>query len=68
MGGATFGVSSAISGGLAYNYYNNGGTSNSVWMKTTLDIGMGAVGFLGPIGFGISATYFLLDVGGAFQG
>jgi len=29
---------------------------------------MGGVGFLGPIGFGVSATYFLLDAGGAFGG
>ncbi len=68
LGGATFVTSSVISGGLAINYYNNGGTNNSVWMKSALDIGMGYVGFLGPIGFGVSATYFLLDAGGAFQG
>ncbi|MFZ5978711.1 MAG: RHS repeat domain-containing protein, partial [Bacteroidota bacterium] len=68
LGGATFVTSSVISGGLAINYYNNGGTNNSVWMKSALDIGMGYVGFLGPIGFGVSATYFLFDAGGAFQG
>jgi hypothetical protein len=68
LGGATFVTSSVISGGLAINYYKNGGTNNSVWMKSALDIGMGYVGFLGPIGFGLSATYFLLDTGGAFQG
>jgi hypothetical protein len=37
-------------------------------MKSALDIGMGYVGFLGPIGFGVSATYFLLDASGTFQG
>ena len=68
LGGATFGVSSVISGGLMVNYYRNGGTDNSVWMKTALDVGMGYVGFLGPIGFGVSATYFLLDASGAFGG
>jgi hypothetical protein len=68
LGGATFVSTSLISGGLAINYYRNGGTDNSVWMKSALDIGMGYVGFLGPIGFGVSATYFLLDASGTFQG
>lgn len=68
LGGVTFGVSSAISVGLAGNYYVNGGTNSSVGIKASLDIIMGGVGFLGPIGFGVSATYFLLDAGGAFGG
>ena len=68
MGYATFGVSSAISVGLMVNYYRNRGTENSVWMKTALDVGMGYIGYLGPIGFGVSSTYFPLDAGGAFQG
>jgi len=61
-------VSSAISVGLAGNYYMNGGTNSSVGIKASLDIIMGGVGFLGPIGFGLSATYFLLDAVGAFGG
>ncbi len=68
LGGATFVASSLISGGLATNYYMDGGTNYSVGIKASLDIIMGGVGFLGPIGFGISATYFLLDAGGAFGG
>ncbi|HTN06665.1 DUF6443 domain-containing protein [Agriterribacter sp.] len=66
LGGATFVASTVISGGLATNYYVNGGTNSSVGIKASIDIIMGGVGFLGPIGFGISATYFLLDAGGAF--
>jgi hypothetical protein len=68
LGYGTFGVSSVITVGLAGNYYANGGTNSSVGIKASLDIIMGGVGFLGPIGFGVSATYFLLDAGGAFGG
>ena len=32
------------------------------------DVGMGYVGFLGPVGFGVSATYFILNAAGIFQG
>jgi hypothetical protein len=35
--------------------------------KAALDVTMGYVGFLGPIGFGVSATYFILDSAGAFN-
>jgi hypothetical protein len=68
LGYATYGVSSAISVGLAGNYYANGGTDASVGIKASIDVIMGGVGFLGPVGFGVSATYFLLDAGGAFGG
>jgi RHS repeat-associated protein len=68
LGKVSFGASTLISGGLATNYYMNGGTNSSVGIKAGIDIIMGGVGFLGPIGFGISATYFLLDAGGAFGG
>lgn len=44
----------------------NGGTDASVGIKAGIDIIMGGVGFLGPIGFGVSAGYFLLDVSGVF--
>lgn len=50
-------------------YYYNGGTDWQVGTKATLDVIMTGVGFLGPIGFGISATYFILDVtSGGFGG
>jgi RHS repeat-associated protein len=42
-------------------YYYNGGTDWQVGTKATLDVIMTGVGFLGPIGFGISASYFILD-------
>ncbi len=59
--GGTFGASTVISAGLATNYYMNGGTDYLVGIKSTIDIAMGVVRFLGPIGFGISATYFIID-------
>lgn len=68
LGYGTFGISSVITVGLAGNYYASGGTNSSVGIKASLDIIMGGVGFLGPIGFGVSAAYFLLDAGGAFGG
>ncbi len=43
------------------NYYNNGGQGSDVMVKTGLDVAMTIVGFMGPIGFTISATYFILD-------
>jgi hypothetical protein len=45
----------------AYNYYNNGGRDWEVLAKSSLDVVMTGVGFLGPIGFGISASYFVID-------
>ena len=50
-----------ITGARAGAYYMNGGKDSSVGIKAGLDIVMTGVGFLGPIGFGISATYFILD-------
>ena len=43
-------------------YYYNGGVDWKVGTKATLDVIMTGVGFFGPIGFGISATYFMLDL------
>lgn len=54
-------VSSTISISNAYNYYNNGGENSAVLIKTTLDVIMTGVGFLGPIGLGVSTAYFILD-------
>gem|GEM_PF-1699094 len=69
VGGVAFGASTVISAGLATNYYMNGGTDYSVGIKSIIDITMGVVGFMGPIGFCISATYFLIDAAsGGFGG
>jgi hypothetical protein len=54
---------SAVNAG---SYYYNGGTDWQVGAKVTLDVIMTGVGFLGPIGFGISAIYFVVDVAGGF--
>ena len=43
----------------AYDDYENG-----QWLdlgKVSLDVGMGAVGLVGPVGFAISTTYFVAD-------
>ncbi|WP_158611964.1 hypothetical protein [Flavobacterium macacae] len=45
----------------AGTYYSNGGDDWRVGAKSALDIGMTVVGFFGPVGFAISATYFILD-------
>ncbi len=55
--GATVTYSVANAG----TYYYNGGTDWKVGAKATLDVVMTGVGFLGPIGFAISASYFLID-------
>ena len=34
----------------------------NVYAKSTLDVVMVGVGFLGPVGFGISAVYFIVDL------
>jgi len=47
-------------------YYYNGGTDWQVGVKATLDVIMTGVGFLGPIGLSISATYFIVDASGGF--
>lgn len=58
-------LTSALNAGSAY--MNDDPNVVGVIGKATLDIAMGYVGFLGPIGFGISATYFILDASGAFD-
>lgn len=55
------GLTTTYSAANAGMYYYNGGTDWQVGTKATLDVIMTGVGFLGPIGFGISATYFILD-------
>ena len=54
-------VSISISSYKAINYYAHGGKGYTVGAKAGLDIIMTGVGFLGPIGFGISAAYFIID-------
>jgi RHS repeat-associated protein len=44
------------------DYAIEGGRDPNVFVKSTLDVIMVGVGFLGPIGFGISAAYFITDV------
>jgi len=47
--------------------FTNDNNKWGVTAKAGLDVVMGYVGFLGPVGFGISATYFILDATGAFD-
>jgi len=61
LGVATAALTTAYSLGNAGVYYYNGGEDMSVGVKSLLDVAMTGVGFLGPIGFGISVTYFVLD-------
>ena len=60
------GLSTTYSVANAGIYYFNGGTDWQVGAKATLDVIMTGVGFLGPIGLGISATYFIIDTSGGF--
>jgi RHS repeat-associated protein len=61
LGAAGAVLSTGYSVGNMVNYYNNGGQGSDVMIKTGLDVAMTIVGFMGPVGFGISATYFILD-------
>jgi len=57
------GVSSGITIYHMIDYKANGGSDNSVYVKGSLDLIMTGVSFLGPVGFGIGITYFILDIG-----
>lgn len=46
--------------GLTAVSYINGDISG---LEATMDMAMGAAAFLGPVGFGVSATYFLVKTG-----
>jgi hypothetical protein len=61
LGAIGAGVTSTYSVANAGVYYYNGGTNWQVGTKAALDVVMTGVGFLGPVGFGISASYFILD-------
>jgi hypothetical protein len=54
-------VSTIYTGTKTFNYYRSGGNDWSVYTKAGLDVIMTGVGFMGPVGFGISATYFIID-------
>ncbi len=58
-GRLTFAAGAFISGYEGYNHLRAGNYAG--FSKSGLDIGMGAVGFLGPIGLGVSAGYFIID-------
>ncbi|WP_299248552.1 hypothetical protein [uncultured Aquimarina sp.] len=60
-----------ISLGFSINNMNNAYNSNDsnkkdVYLKNSLDITFGLIGFIPGVGWAISGTYFLLDAGGAF--
>jgi hypothetical protein len=55
------GLTTAYSAANAGLYYYNGGTDWQVGTKSALNAIMTGVGFFGPFGFGISATYFIID-------
>jgi len=61
LGGAAAFTSVGYTGYNTYDYYKNGGEDWRVYTKAGIDVIMVGVGFLGPIGFGISTGYFLLD-------
>lgn len=68
LGKAVFAVTVVNSGLNAGNAFMNDDPNKwGVAGKAGLDVAMGYVGFLGPIGFGISAGYFILDAAGAFN-
>lgn len=45
----------------AWKYYRDGGRDWRVGVKAGADLAMTGIGTLGPIGFGISAGYFIID-------
>jgi len=61
--GKGLGVASAgISAYDAIDYYSNGGKGSEVAIKAGLDATMALIGaFGGPVGFGVSAIYFIAD-------
>lgn len=55
-------VSVGITTTQIVDYAVEGGRDPNVYAKSTLDVVMVGVGFLGPVGFGISAVYFIVDL------
>ena len=69
LGIAGAGITVGISAYQMINYGKNGGTDYNVYVKGGLDIVMTGVSFIGPVGFGIGVTYFVLDLStGGFGG
>ncbi|MDP3473432.1 MAG: RHS repeat-associated core domain-containing protein, partial [Algoriphagus sp.] len=69
LGVISAGVSTTYSISNAGMYYYNGGSDWQVGVKSSLDVIMTGASFFGPVGFGISASYFILDVStGGFGG
>jgi hypothetical protein len=58
-------INSSLNAGSAF--YNDDPNKWGVAGKAVLDVTMGYIGFLGPLGFLISSTYFVLDASGAFN-
>lgn len=55
-------VSSTYTAYSTFDYYiNQGGGDWRVGTKAGIDLVMTGIGFLGPVGFGVSATYFILN-------
>ena len=62
LGTAAAIVTTGYTAYTTYDYYiNKGGTDWKVGVKAGMDLVITGVGFLGPVGFGISTTYFILD-------
>ena len=61
-GKACFALSAGTEVLQLIDYGINGGKDFNVYAKGLVDIAMGAVGFLGPIGLGISIAYFVVDL------
>ena len=54
-------ISGGYTGYNAINYYNKGGNDWRVAAKAGLDIFMTGIGFTGPVGVLVSASYFVTD-------
>ena len=55
-------TTSLVTGMQLSGYYASGGRETEVYIKGALDVVMTGIGFIGPIGFGISMTYYILDL------
>ncbi len=61
VGRGAYGVSVVIAVTDAGLYYANGGTGYSKAAKAGLDVTMGGVALIGPVGFGVATVYFVVD-------
>lgn len=69
VGKVCFGVTAVSSALYAYDAYdNNRSDQTQRYIKAGLDVTMGAIGLWGgPIGWGVSGMYFLVDVCGGWD-